>query len=736
MKRAFAPLLSVVLTLLCFVLLRPEANAQALSTGFCQYLYSAIGGPLSYPCPAPTATPAVAGIKGFSAFTFGDSVGINVHMVDTEYNNLSFVTNLLKALNIHHIRDGLSVIPGNSYVINAYNTLAANGIHSDLLSNQGLTQANLASLLGQLNPGVVDALEGPNELDICCGDSSWQLDDAFEMQQVLFPYARANLSGVKVFGPATGFSSYAGIGDLSYYEDYGNMHDYEAGFYPETTGWGGPGYCGLIYATIAYNACNAAQASVTKPIIATEFGYQDSPYVQNQSDDVAQGTFILRQIFQHMLLGYPKSYIYELLDTGGQTYGLATTYGDYFRPSFSEIAGFMQIINDTAPTSGACVVPAKITASGIDSFGLCKTTGEYDLVMWQPAVTYDTNALTVNTFAPINAVITPNAGFTPTNVSQWSYNVAGVWSNNASVSLSSVPVTDRPTVLVFNGASASPTPVPALPTFPPTPAPTATPYVSPTPTPAPTATPTAVAIRQFTGTINSSNNQVNVTQTFASPVQYGDYFLTGWAFDQYGASRYIVSAPSILSRIAPSANAETNLPIQIACSPITDYQGYEQSCLDLWGGYISNQAGAGTAFPYVASGGDTNSSVAYDLTGVDASAPIAQISPANLEEFNTTTCPSVTVARPGSMAICFVAAKNGTGFGPGTGITSGFNGSSGANGWIFDMNEFPPEGVTYAFHYPVTTTANQVVPSFTFTNTSTYIDYTVAETLVLQPPAH
>ena len=724
-------LLTLVMAIgILFVSNRDSARATVgVSTSECAYAYNpGYTSALQYPCPIPTATPFVNGTSAYSAYLFGDQVGMNIHLADFEYTNLSYVQGLLQAMNIHHVREGMSIIPGNSYVINALNTLGANGIKADLVSTNGYTVSSIASIIGLLNSGDVDAVEGPNELDICCGDANWTADDKFTMMEGVSPFAKLN-APIKAIGPTTGFSSYAGLGDLSPYQDYGNTHDYDGGFYPETTGFGGAGYGGYGYGSVLYNVANAQQASISKPIIATEFGFEVNPYLQNHTDESTQGTYLLRQIFQHYLVGVPKSYIYALFDTGGQNFGLANTYTAHQRIGLSVLAGFMQIIKDSGPVSGSCVAPVTYNTGGVDSIALCKTNGESDIIFWQPAATRDPNAMTDTAFSPINVNVAPVPGFTPSSVVQWSYDLNGSWTNNPSVALSSVPVLDRPSILVINGA-ASPTPVPALPTPPAvaTSAPTATP--APTPTPAPTATPTAVAIRQFTSVDNINHAGINVTAAFASPIQYGDYVLAGWAFHQFTASRYVISAPSILSRIAPPINAQTNLPVPIACSPITDFQGYEETCLDVWGGYVYDQAGAGSNLSWIASGGDEDSTVQYDLSGTDSTAPIAVIAGPNLAEFNTSTCPSVTAPRAGSIAICLVAQMDGGGFGPGQ------PNPTPNSGWIFDAEPYPFNAVTTAFHYPVTTTANQVIPAMTFTNSQTFIDYTVAETIVFQPPAH
>lgn len=713
-----------------------SSPATATSTGFCQILYNSSLGSLGYPCPPVTPAPFVNGTAGFSAQAFTNSVGVNIHLNYPQYSNYDLILRYLLAANIKHVRGGgdyllSSAQPGE---IAEYNTMAASGMKFDMGMTYGDTSQQIADFMHLVNPGVIEAIEAPNEIDQhcdsingCVQNANWVREDQFALQQILFPNRNQITPRALVYGPSTAFSDYHPLGDLSAYEDFGNTHDYMAGFNPETVGFGGVGYGGYGYGSILYNMANAKQASLTKPIIATEFGFQISDEKQNFVPESYQGTYLLRQILQHYITGLPKSYVYELKDSGGQNFGMLRD--DYSaRPSFVQLAGLQNILSDSSPVSN-CVLPLKVNTTGVEVMGMCKSTGEYDLILWQPVLTYDPNALTANIFQPISTPIVFNSGFTPSSLSQWSYTYTGPWTNTTSVSAGSIPVTDRPTIVVVNGPS--PTPLPALPSPPPTPVPTATPVFVPTPTPAPTSTPTAVAIRQTTGNVNNDHNHVNVIATFNSSPQYGDYLLAGWAFTQFNASRYVIKGPSFMARIDPGSNEETNLTVPIACSPITDYQGYEEVCEDLWGGYVADQAYNNTNLSWVASAGSPNTSVYYDFSGADSAAPIGQIQTA-LAEFNTATCQGATVVRAGSQAVCIVAAKNGTVFGPGTGLSSGYTN----NGWVFDGNFFADEATTYAFHYPRTTTANQVIPSFTFSDSSSFIDYSVAETVIVQPPAH
>lgn len=486
--------------------------------------------PTPIPSPTPTATPANS-MAGTNAYAFADAIGINIHLTDGGYTDANKILTYLQYLNLHHVRDGLNAVPGSSYMQTTLGTLATNGIKADLITDPTMTTSTIANDLAFVSASAVDALEGPNEYDTS-GDTSWATKDATE-QQAIKTYITSSGKSLSIIGPSLGGSStsYSSLGDLSAYEDYGNMHDYTAGFYPETPGYGGVASpCPTAYGGVDWNICQSKLASVSKPIASTEFGYQVDPTTTNKVDPGAQATYTLRQMFTHLKKGVPKSYIYALYDSGGETYGLlssATTP----RIAFSEIGGFMQIIKDATPLTSNCTVPASIQTTGVSSLGICMSNGQYAIVAWQPVVGWDTNAHTYNSVSTITAALSYSPGFIPTTIREWSYPLNGGWTN-ASATQTTISVTDRPAVIMLNGP-ASPTPVPSAPVPTPTPVPTAT----PTPTPTPTATPAVYA----NCTLGSFSNPNNLPDTCYRP--YAANSVWNMQFSDYTGG----SAPSVAS---------------------------------------------------------------------------------------------------------------------------------------------------------------------------------------------
>lgn len=689
---------------------KDQAMAVTTSSTACLYNYRASG---IYRCPGPTATPTVNGMSGVGAYNLTESVGVNIHLNYGNYSNYPYIQAILVAARIHHVRDGMQPYETAVWESNEYNALGAAGIKADLVVNQYEPFGEVVGDMLMINPGVIEAIENSNELDICCHIANWGRLANWQQSNIVWPVRNIVYPRAMIYGTATGNSSYASMGDLSPYEDFGNVHDYEAGFPPENPGFGGGSYCGFIYGQIITDICNAQQASRTKPIIATEFGYQINPYAANGSIEAVQGTFILRQILYHYILGVPKSYIYELDDSHGQTYGLLRGDGSQ-RPAYAEVAGFQNILADIAPISN-CVVPAKVNTTGVMSIGVCKTTGEYDLILWQPAISYNTNTLIQNSFNPISTPIVLNNGFSPSSVTQWSF-VNGAWGN-AQASTSSIPVTDVPTIISMNGPP-SPTPLPALPTAPPTPIPTPTPVYIPTPSPAPTVTPTSVALFQnATGIIQS--NQVQTWQSFGSVVPYGDVVVSFFALSQYPSTRLVIRPPTGFTAIDP-----------LEVYPASPAGNSNEIGLASWQGYTTNQFGAGQSQQWIASGGDTGAWGSYDFSGSDSTNPIA-VHSASENFFTASGCPSVTVPRPGSMVLCGIATKQGTSSNNAIQVPSGFN-----SNWVLDDHSVGVYNSFYGFHLSAkTTTVNQVIPAFNVALTHTLFSPWVAETIVVQPPS-
>ena len=216
------------------------------------------------PMAALICSSAWAGTEqAISASAFINSIGVNTHFAycfDTTQSyqtaNFAQINTLLVNLGVEHIRDGLVCAyandPTNANGYGAYDQefsyLAASGIHADLISDPRgdnntqtpvVAQAAIATM--NANSNVIEAVEGPNELDLA-GNYNYAGNVGFPnnviaYQQGLYSAFKSNpqTAGLTVIGPSEGqtYGSAAGnplpAGSMYNYADVGNFHPYSFG---------------------------------------------------------------------------------------------------------------------------------------------------------------------------------------------------------------------------------------------------------------------------------------------------------------------------------------------------------------------------------------------------------------------------------------------------------------------------------------------------------------------------
>ena len=747
----------VAAAILCFgLLLGVGARAEAATPSVvCKYPATSPNylPSVFQPCPIPTALPYGA-MNGNYAYQFTDGVGINTHItyLDTLYANEAYMKAALLALQIHHVRsDSLADAGTDLYSILEIEDLYQSGIYTDAIVNVGDTEAGTLAAINTLGPAL-ESIEGPNEWSTSGGGSHWITDDRNTTINVMHPAALAANHHVSVIVPSIVFYQAANqMGDLSPWVDYGNMHDYSGGHIPENTGYGSLGNCGQPYGTSLYAICNYYQAALSRPLISTESGQATLQYGAGDVDEISQGSYNIRQMLDHFIHGVYRYYIYDLFDENpgyaDDYWGMMNSDGSQ-KKSFKTIAGFMQIMQDPSHVKGACTVPVTLatpaptsTAPPYRVVGFCKTTGEYDLVAYQTVASYDQEAFVVYPNPAIYIPVLYKSGFTPSSAHFWSYDTNGNWTADTTVgpTPSSMALTDRVSVLVFN--RPSPVPLPALPSPPPTPQPTPTPTAPPpTPTPAPTAKPTSVAIKT-TGVVMNSG-QVGMYWAYASPApsaspnaSYGDYIYGAFAFPYEGAPRSVVSpAPGFSLVTGPVIYPQwQEYPGSTQASYNTAYNTFNYLS---YGKYVTNQAGETNPDYWVTAGGYPSSSIYYDFKGADSVNPIGAENYYNSQYSDFTTvvhayCQNLTVPRVGSQVILIIAGNYG---GPNSYLYP--NGSTNLGGWTIDQQSLQ-QGYApmFSFHYnALTTTPNQVITGPTV-GIDLYYNPNICEMIAIQPPA-
>ncbi|HTV73810.1 MAG TPA: hypothetical protein VME66_08915 [Candidatus Acidoferrales bacterium] len=351
-----------------------------------------------------------------AADAFVDSIGVNVHLHDggdSVYNaRYAAFAPLLEATGIRHLRDGLIDTTYQAYY-DHLNELGRAGIHATLITSVGQSVALLRAYPTRV-PYAIEAYEGPNEYD-ARHDPNW-VTHLRAFTQLLYHAVKDDSQTAKypVLGPSLiSAQSAAALGDLSAWMDFGNIHDYFAGFNPGTPGWGSAAF-GTRYGSIAYNLALEARVSGKKPVIATETGYCTAD-AKNDVPPVVQGRYVPRLFFEQFNAGIVKTFEYEFADDGGNG-GFSSCGLIGFdlkpKPAYYALSALIHLLSDP----GQAFTPAPLTyviagaSADVDHTLLQKRDGTYYLALWRELPSWDVNAGVPITVAPEEVSLMVPAG--------------------------------------------------------------------------------------------------------------------------------------------------------------------------------------------------------------------------------------------------------------------------------------------------------------------------------------
>ena len=283
------------------------------------------------------------------AATFVDSIDVVTHFTywDTPYGKrFDEVARRLIALGVKHVRDG--VAPGQTTACAHERMLAAHGIHFDYVTQPTLRASDLVAWAACVGPAI-ESFEGLNEYDLShpASEHAWA-QTVRTFQKTLYDAVKSNASlrTFPVIGPSlTTGSAYREAGDLSAYLDFGNMHNYFAGHEPGTGGWGLGGY-----GSIAYNLGLAHAVSGSKPMVATETGYETDAGPRFVSEAVA-AAYEPRIFLDQFAAGVVRTDQYELLDEGpeGDAHFGLLRHDLSPKPSYFALQTFVGLLADAGP---------------------------------------------------------------------------------------------------------------------------------------------------------------------------------------------------------------------------------------------------------------------------------------------------------------------------------------------------------------------------------------------------
>jgi hypothetical protein len=352
---------------------------------------------------AGAATPARADsqaqpfVAAQPARALGDSVGVNAYLawIDTAYGDFPTVESRLRELGVRYIRDGLC--PTCSYNVNRLNQLSAMGIKANIIvgtlaGGDAQMSATLNGIRDQVR-GAVISIEAPNEPNLT-GDPDW-IQHAREYQQRLYARVKSDpaLAHLPVLSPAVGWPATTNqLGDLTAWADKGNFHPYPGGSLP--------------YADLDVQRYQAAGATGSKPLVATESGYHTDLATTGghlPASERAAALYSPRLVLEGFRGGVERTYFFQLADPwpdasrpsgmplSENRFGLLRT--DLSRkPSFLAVRNLLNAVDgDSAPVAspGGLHLGLESAPADIRQLLLRSADGSYSLVLWRAVSVWD-----------------------------------------------------------------------------------------------------------------------------------------------------------------------------------------------------------------------------------------------------------------------------------------------------------------------------------------------------------
>lgn len=334
--------------------------------------------------------------KPRSANDFVNSIGLNTHLsyFDRLYGNLPLVERELRLLGVLHLRDGMHLQNSdyNATLYGRWISLGKMGIRFDAVldprNKLGPLDGKLLDQVDRLSGNTIEAIEGPNELDVS-NEKNWTDVDR-DFQKEIFSAARGMAGGrsIQVIGPSLAFASNsAQVGDLTGAMDEGNLHPYPAGKIPS-----------VIFpeqVNLEKTICGE------EPIIFTESGYHNAINEQHDQPGVSEAAaakYITRLYLENFAHGIPRTYLYEFMDEAPEPglkdpqmhWGLIRADGSE-KPAFVALKNLMDEVRDSREPAALSAVGWSMSPvrNRVHHLLLQKSNGTYDLVLWQEIASYD-----------------------------------------------------------------------------------------------------------------------------------------------------------------------------------------------------------------------------------------------------------------------------------------------------------------------------------------------------------
>lgn len=315
---------------------------------------------------------------------------------------------------------------------------------ADLTSDYGSGGNAMTYVEAANEPNLASGLPGQTPTE------TWY-DVSNTYQQALWAAVQANTTigpsgaNVKVCGPGLTGGGWSPLGDISAFCNFGNIHPYNNGGYPEN---------GFAESYLT----NAAVVYGSLPVIATEIGYTQS--LSQHAIAAAPVDIITRYLPRMFLynlgLGMPRSYVYQMMAdrapdaTDPQAgYGLIDNDGT-LTSMWAAVSNLSNMFAD--PGSSFSAAPLTCSISGgtgaLQLMLFQKRSGRYLLAVWIGSSGWNNSAYTYTTVGSQSVTVTLPANKVTKNV----------FNDDGTLTTTTVPVvsrnlsltaTDKLTVLEF-----------------------------------------------------------------------------------------------------------------------------------------------------------------------------------------------------------------------------------------------------------------------------------------------
>lgn len=335
-----------------------------------------------------TNSAIAAPVTAKSADAFVNSIGVNVHLTYDSYKNKDLIKSKLQELGVRHIRDGAYQ---EADFLAQIKDLAKHGIKT-LLIFSGNPPQQVVSTAKKLQ-GAIEGIEGPNESDLEFFNFSYKGQKFPEATRIYQKEIQAALKAdpatknLPVVLPSMGWGENAQ--KLGYVGNLGNicnLHSYvNLGQRPTAD-------IDSYFIPHAKTMCGGSL-----PKWSTETGYHNATSQDLGISEQAAGKYIPRLLFENFNRNIQRSYLYELIDQGNDPnddqgrYGLLKNDGSP-KPAFTTIKNIISLLFDSSnPNFQPHSLDYTLSGDkeGVHTTLLQKTNGDFFLILWQDAVSWD-----------------------------------------------------------------------------------------------------------------------------------------------------------------------------------------------------------------------------------------------------------------------------------------------------------------------------------------------------------